>query len=169
VVEIRDTIELRELGLAGQRGSIAVIRRYEDGRHRYSLGSEDDEVGGLYDEDDLRPTGEQADISLYRVPGPFREREVVTISSDYPDSEIAGREAVIDGSYMDDEEELLLGVWLDELSQAFVVPPGALTSTGRRRPPEPLGRSSTSSRVSPEGEVVGTETYVIVDEINQYL
>ncbi len=169
VVEIADTALFKELGLTGRRGSVATIRRFDDGRYQYSIGSEDEGVGGLYWEDALQPTGEQADISMYRLTGPFQERDVVRISSEYPDPDIAGREAVIDGSYADDEEELLLGVWIEELRQGYGVPPGSMMSTGERRRPEPLGRSSTSSRVSPNGEVLGTETYVIVDEISQYL
>lgn len=169
VVEVRDIAVFREQALVGRRGSVTQIRRYEDGRYRYSIGSRDEDVGGIYDEESLKPTGEREDASFYLLPGPFQERDVVSVSDAISDRELAGREAVIDGSYVEDRDGLQLGIWIDELGRGFVVPVGMLRSTGERRPPEPLGRTGTSSRVSTDGDFLGTESYVIIDEISQYL
>ena len=75
VVRIGDHPALAEQGLGGRHGAITEIRRYTDGRVRYSvggLGHEDLDIAGLYDEENLLPTLERADAGIYRLPGPFR-------------------------------------------------------------------------------------------------
>jgi hypothetical protein len=167
VVEISDPA-LTEL--VGKQGAVTQVREYGDGRFRYGLGGldEDSAVGGLYDEAVLRATGQSASVDLFRVPGPFAERELVRVSAEAGIEAVTGLVGEIDGSYQD-STELALGVWFAELGEAFVIAPRYLESTGERRPAAEPGRTASSTRVDVSGEVVGGDEYKIVDEIGRYL
>ncbi len=99
---------------------------------------------------------------------PFLRRQIVRVAAEYSD-EIAGREGVIDGSYAEGDDGLLLGVWFEELGELFVVPPEFLTATEDRAPPPPRRRTATSTRVSEGGEVLGHDSYEIVGDIEHQL
>jgi hypothetical protein len=174
VVEIGGDPALAEQGLSGRRGAIVQIRRYPDGLIRYSVGSltdEDDGVGGLYDEEDLRDVGERVSIDRFRIPGPFREREIVVISEDCDEPKIAGRRGeILGGAYSHtDSGDLELDVWVEELGEVFVVDSRSLVATGERRPLPAAGRTARSTRVSEDGDILGSTGYVNVDDIERYL
>lgn len=173
IVEIGNDPVLAAPGLSGRQAVVTQIRLYADGDVRYSVGShtDDDEVGGLYDEEDLHAVGERASIDRFRVPGPFRERELVVISADCDEPEIAGRRGEITSGYwaVDKHEELHLGVWVKELGLLYDVEARFLTATGERLPPPAAGRPAKSTRVSEDGDVLGTTGYVIIDDIERYL
>jgi hypothetical protein len=59
VVSVGSTPAMLAAGESGRRGVVLQIRRYGDGSYRYSLGyMADGQLGGLYREEDLAPTGE---------------------------------------------------------------------------------------------------------------
>ena len=173
VVAIGDHAAPVEQGLSGRRAVITQIRRYDEGRYVYGVGGfeDDSEVGGLYPEEWLRATGERASPDLFAVPGPFDVRDVVQIAADSEVREAAGRRAVLTDAYTEDPEtgELLLCVWIDELGEVFTIAPAELSRTGERRPPRPRGRVAHSTAVGAAGEIIGASSFVIVDEIDQYL
>ena len=174
VVEIGDAPEFVAQGLTGQRGVVTQVRAYVDGRIQYGLGAGDGEadgVGGLFDEAHLNPTGERSTAEVFQVPGPFKVREIVTVLPGCRVAQLANRTAVVDGSYVDPDEdgELSLGIWIEELAEVFVVKPRFLVATGQRLPIPPAARQTTSTQVDPSGGVLGTTAYVIVDEIDRYL
>jgi hypothetical protein len=173
VVQIADHPILAEQGLPGQLGVVLTIRRYPEGHYRYSVGSaiddEDDEVPGIYDEEHLLPTGQRSDASRFGPPAPFRLRDVVQISDQCEDEEGRGHTGVIDGAYAPDSSGAAVGVWIETLGESVIVDVGHLTQTGERLPPPPLNREATSTQVSTDGQVIGHSSYVIVDDIDQYL
>jgi hypothetical protein len=171
VLEVVEISDVALADLVGKHGAVTQVRDYGSGRFRYGLGSLDDDpgVGGLFDEDSLRASGQSASPDLFRVPGPFAVRELVRISAEASLAEISGRVGEIDGSYQDDSGKLALGVWIEELGEAFVVEPRYLESTGERRPPPERGRAASSTRVDVRGDVLGGDEYVILDEVDRYL
>jgi hypothetical protein len=173
VVEIGYHPTLARQGLVGVRGAIMEIRQHADGRVRYAVGGLRDatsEVGGLYEEEDLQATGVRADAETYQLPGPFQVRDVVRISAACDQAEIAGRTGVVDGGYTGSNEiGHVLGVWIEELGEGFMVEPAFLSASGTRLPPPERGRVAHSTRVSEHGEVIGHTSYIIVDELEQYL
>ena len=108
---------------------------------------------------------------MFQVPGPFKVREIVTVLPGCGVAQLANRTAVVDGSYVDPDEdgELSLGIWIEDLARVFVVKPRFLVATGQRLPIPPATRQATSTRVDASGGVLGTTAYVIVDEIDRYL
>ena len=173
VVEIGDGPVLAEQGLSGQRGVVTEIRRYDDGHYAYGVGAFEDgsDVGGLYPEECLTATGERASPDLFRIPGPFQTREVVQIAEDCEVREAAGRRAVLTDAYSEDPDtgELRLCVWIDELGTVVTIAPKELQSTGQRESPKPRGRVAHSTAVGTDGEIHGTSSFVIVDEIDHYV
>jgi hypothetical protein len=171
IVEIGDHPTLAKDGLVGLRGAVTQVRRYPGGRFQYGLGDVDHgvEVGGLYDEENLLPTGQRATIDLFRLPGPFRVRDVVTISDTCDQAEIAGKTGVVEYCDWSDDGESGPAIWVEELQLVFQVEPRFLSPTGERLSPPPLGRTATSTRVDVSGHVLGQVKYVIEDEIEHYL
>lgn len=172
IVEIGTEPTLTEQGLAGRRGAVTQVREYADGRFKYELGFVGDEelsASGLWDEASLNPTGARAAAGLFQLPGPFRVREVVAVSPACGVTELANRTAVIDGSYVDGDGELSLGIWVEELHELFVVKPEFLVATGDRLPASSPGRRAVSTRVDESGGVRGQDSYVVLDEIDRYL
>jgi hypothetical protein len=171
VLELVEICDPQLPGRVGKRGAVTQVRDYGDGRFRYGLGAVDDdlEVGGLYDEDSLRPTGQSASPDVFRVPGPFASRELVRVSAGAGIDEISGRVGAIDGSYREDSGELVLGVWFSELRELFTVAARYLESTGERLPPPESGRPASSARVDGRGAVLGHDYYVVLDEVARYL
>lgn len=129
------------------------------------------QVGGIYPEACLLPTGERASAELFWLPGPFRARDVVQVAADCEFRDAAGRTAVLTDAYSEDPEtgEVLLCVWIEELGETFMIAPGQLSATGARVPPERRGRVARSTAVSTDGEIRGTSTFVIIDEVHRYL
>jgi hypothetical protein len=169
IVQIGDHPRLAAAGLSGQRGAITQIREYPGPQFRYrvrSLANDDDEVGGLYDEENLLPTGEQVSRDLFGLPGGFRIGDIVQLSSTYEDPQIAGRTGVIDGTYTDEGG---IGARIEELGESVIVQPLVLTPTGERLPMPGAGRAASSTQVSIDGQVKGQTTYIIVDEVDRYL
>jgi hypothetical protein len=171
-----DVVELAEhslgagVGAAGDHGIITEIRRYNDGRYVYSVGSfEDDaEFAGLYPEESLRPTGQKAPIETFRMPRPFMHREIVRISNDYEYPDGAGRTGVLDWwTEAPANGEVVLLVWVEDVGELFVVPPPQCTGTGQQRPHKPRGRVSRNAIKGADGEPI--DWFVVVDEIDQYL
>jgi hypothetical protein len=131
----------------------------------------DSEVGGLYPEEWLLAAGERASPDLFALPGPFEARDVVQIAADCAVREAAGRRAVLTDAYTEDPEtgELLLCVRIENLGTELTIAPAQLSGTGERLPPRPRGRVAHSTAVGTDGEIHGTSSFVIVDEIDQYL
>lgn len=170
VVQIADHPDLASHGLAGQAGCITQIREYPGPLFRYSVRgpdpADDDEVSGLYNEQHLEPTGQTAPAELFALPGGFREGEIVWIAADCGVPEAAGRTGTVDGTYTPAGG---LGIWLGDLGDSVIVAPPFVTSTGQRVPPRPVPRSGHSTRVGTGGQITGRTTYMIVDDLDQYL
>jgi hypothetical protein len=168
-VQIGDRPRLAAAGLTGQRGAITQIREHPGTRFRYSVRSlvdDDDEIGGLYSEEDLLPTGERASPARFALPGGFRIREIVQVSATYEDPEIAGRTGVLDGTHTGEGG---IGVRIEELDESIIVHPRFLTPTGDRLPAPHVGRAASSTQLSVHGQIRGQASYVIVDEIGRQL
>ena len=140
------------------------MRKYGDGRFRYSIAPLDDrdEVGTIFDEADLRGTGERASASPFTTFGAFQIRDVVRISSRCEHSAIAGLTGVIEGGDADDEGSML--VWISQLKEVWVVRADDLQLTGERMPPSGP-RQARSVKVSETGEVLGKDEYVVLDDV----
>jgi hypothetical protein len=130
-----------EPGDAGSgRLCVSSVRRYVDGRYRYGLGGLDnpnDERAGLYDEEQLRPTGTRADLAQFVVPGRLKHRDLVAVSPTYDDPHVAGLTGEVDGwqePYQD--LPLLISVWFAGLGEVFLfqISRLRLTSTVFGRP-----------------------------------
>ncbi len=173
VVEIAEHPVLAEQDLSGRRGVVLSIRRYPEGHYRYIIGSaiddDDDPVLGSYDKEHLLPTGERSDVESFGSPAPFRVRDVVHVSDRCDDEKLRGLTGVLDGTYVRDTKGSAVGVQIEALDESVIIDIRHLTRTGERMPSPPLNRAATSTRVSVDGEVVGRSSYVIVDDIEQYL
>jgi hypothetical protein len=158
----------------GRRGLVTGIRGYDIGSVRYEVASMDDanvdDVAGIYDEDTLLPTGERGAVELFELPAGFRVREIATVSVDCPDADFSGRRVEISAGHDDDKTgTAVLGVWCEELGEGAYLPASYLTRTGGRLPPGARGRRVESAEVSRDGELLGSSSYVMLDEIDQYL
>ncbi len=173
VVEVRDHPGGSASGPAAHRGIVVQVREYPSGTYVYALAAFDDEdateVGGLHDEAALEPTGERESLDRFRLPAPFQHREIVDIAVDYVERRIAGRSGVIEDELVEEGDGPLFYVWIEDLGEGFAVPASALTATGQRLPPPPAKRGATSTRVANDGQVLGHDSYAIVDEVGRYL
>lgn len=161
---VLDVVDVQSEWTAPGRGIVCQVRSYPDGTFRYSVGSliVDSDVGGIYDEQDLRSTGERSPAEPFTTFGSFRIRDVVRISETSLIPEVAGKLGVIEGCTADDERELF--VWVEELEELVVLPANDLVATGQRR--TPLGpRPAMSSKVSPSGDVLGEESYLVLEDV----
>lgn len=160
---------------AGTPGRMVVqeVRRYGDDAYRYGVGnvdSMDDEWNGLYAEDLLTSTGEHVDVSLWDMPGPFDYRDVVVVSGSVEDPDLRGQTGVVEGpceAHEDDPETI--GVWFFEIARFDVVESKHLVAKGRKAPRPTPGEQRTSTMVGADGSVLGTEEYVVVDDLKCYL
>jgi hypothetical protein len=169
---VLDIVELDgETADAGsERLCVSSVRRYVDGRYRYGLGGLDDpndERTGLYDEEQLRPTGMRADLGQFVVPGRFKHRDLVAVSPTYDDPHVAGLTAEVDGWQEPYQElPLLIRVWFAELGEVFLLPEDVLTATGRQAPSAVPDQPSSSVFVNGDGQVVRQVDYVLVDDLS---
>lgn len=169
IVQIGDPPVLVKAGLSGQRGTVTQIREHPGPRFRYcvrSLVDDDEAVPGLYEEEDLLPTGERASTDLFALPGGFRIREIVQVSATCDNAEVAGRLGVVDGGYTGEGG---LGIWIEEIGETVVVQPRFLTATGDRMPAPSIRRHARSTQVSVDGQVTGHSSYTVVDDVERYL
>jgi hypothetical protein len=171
VVQVGDHPVLAEAGLTGRRGAVTQIREYPGPRFRYSVcsltGDDDDEVGGLYAEEDLEATAERASADLFALPGGFRVRQVVLVAAGCDDPDVAERTGVIDGSYTGDGG---IGVQISDLGESVIIEPRFLTATDDRLPAPKVGpRAASSTQVSVEGRITGQTSYIVVDDVDRYL
>ncbi|HVX46688.1 MAG TPA: hypothetical protein VHC49_22540 [Mycobacteriales bacterium] len=169
---VLDVVEIAGAG----RGAVTSIRRYGDGSYRYSIGtvrpfpeSEDDEVPGLYDEQQLQPTGERAEAERYGPIPPFRLRDVVRISPDCEVPEARGGSGYVHSAYDERPDEKPIGIWVYELEELCILDATELTRTGERLPPPPREQAAGSTRVGVDGAVLGHDDYVLVDDLEHYL
>jgi hypothetical protein len=92
------------------------------------------------------------------------------VSIDCPDTDLAGRAVEITDGRVD---ELLgapvLGVWCAELGEAADLAIAFLTPIGERLPLRPLGERMQSAQVSGQGEVLGTSSYLLIDDLDHHL
>jgi hypothetical protein len=150
------------------RLAITSVRRYRDGSHRYSIAAVNapgDEREGLYDEEELSGTGSRSDLEAFAPPGAFTVRDIVIVSASHPDPDIAGEEAEVD-NWTDDGQYL---VWVPAREHVWGVEACYLEATGRRLSPPERRRPVTSLQVSTSGSVLGSEDYLIVEDIEDLL
>ena len=170
-----DVVQIEHVApdLTGQM-VVGEVRRYDDNTYRYSVWDVDrnsDDWNGLYGEIQLAHTGERVDKSVLDIPGPFTHRDIVIVSADYEDRDIAGQTGVVESWYEGDGvHPVMILVRFDELARSDVIVVGALTATGGQVPrPVPDGRATTSAIVATDGSLLGREDYVIVDGTEFYL
>ncbi|GEM_PF-5686982 len=169
IVQIGDHPTLAAAGLTGQHGAIDQIREHPGPHFHYSVRSlvdDDDEIGGLYSEENLLPTGDRASTDRFALPGGFRVREIVQVSADCEVPQVAGRTGVVDGTYTGDGG---VGIRIEELDDSVIVQPRFLTPTGDRLPAPEAGRAGFSTQVTVDGQIRGQTTYIIVDDVDRYL
>lgn len=171
MVQVGKHALLADAGLTGRRGAVTQIREYPGPHFRYSVrsltGDDEDEVSGLYAEEDLEATGERASADLFALPGGFRLGQVVLVAAGCDDPDVAGRTGVIDGSYTGNGG---IGVQIQDLGESVAIDPQFLTPTGDRLPaPEAGPRAAWSMQISTAGRITGQTSYFVVDEIDRYL
>jgi hypothetical protein len=176
IVEVASSDRLVALGLACRRGVVLSIRQYPDGQYRYAVGSmldpaaaDEDDVPGIYDEEHLLPTGARTTAERYGPPAPFRLRDVVQISVDCDIEEARGCTGYVGFACSSQPGATPIGVWVYGLEEACIIDARYLTRNGVRLAVRPRGQQCTSTQVTADGEIVGHTTYVIVDDIEQYL
>jgi hypothetical protein len=172
IVRLLDHPNLIADGSAGRLGIVSLVRQMDDGSFRYevmNLFEEDlDLVPGIYDADMLAGTGDTASLEQvdFMPPG-LHVRDLVTVGPDCDEPDLVGHTVLVDGGVSEDEHgHPLVGVWCEQLQEAFSIPPRFLTPTGVRLEPAPLGRRVTSTRVTEGGEAVGTSAYTVVDDLD---
>jgi len=156
----------------GASGKMVVcqVRLHGDGTYSYVVGNVDsrgdEDGGGLYKQDDLRALGSRVDETLYRMPGPFDYRDVVLISAYHEDQTIRGKRGVVEGWYDESEENpATVGVWIEEVGEFWVIEPKDLVATGEKAPRPQPGQPMKSTKVGVDGSVLGTEEYVVIDDL----
>ena len=151
----------------GRRGVVMQVRRYPDGRHLYSIGwMSDGETGGLYPEEWLAVTGQRSRLEDHRGPSALKIREVVRIGPNAAEP-IRGKLGHIDAgpaSASDDQ----YAVWVDDIGEEWMVSERDLEPTGQRLPAPQPGPAS-SLRVSESGDLIGSESYIVLDELEWHL
>jgi hypothetical protein len=151
------------------------VRRHPDGSYTYEVGNADamdgqDDWGGLYRESDLTGTGGRVDVELWDMPGLFDYRDVVTVSMRHDDLELRGQTGVVEGWCPPGEDNPeTIGVWFAELERFDVVEPQDLTATGIKAPRPAPGDRATRTKVDTDGTVLGSEEYVVIDDLKFYL
>jgi hypothetical protein len=148
-----------------------TLRRYGDRSYRYGVGAvarEDDDLAGLYGEEQLVPTGRRVGLEIFSAPGLFSARDVVVVSPSYPDREAAGEQGEVQG-WSCDSEGVRYAVWVPSRELVWLVDQRALIATGRCVPSPDRTQPVTSLQVSQAGEVLGAEEYVIVEDIDDLL
>ncbi len=146
-----------------RKGTVTQVRQYPGNRFAYVVAPHDPrEVGTIFYQEDLIATNERTNVDTLTAFGRFRTREVVRISSNCRNQQIAGRKGVICGGFREDDSAL--AVWIDDLERVCVVPAADLISTGQRRPPERRNHMQ-SLRVSEKGELLGCDTYIVLQDI----
>ena len=92
VVVITPSHQARTEDILGTRAIVTQVRHYADGRYRYAVAAADhDEANGIWDEADLRPTGDKGSLELFQSPGRLRMRDVVVVEpADKEHAHLAG-------------------------------------------------------------------------------
>jgi hypothetical protein len=152
------------------RGVVTKVTQHPDGEIRYSvreLTDDPDYMAGKYPEARLRATGETAPVAMFALPGEFREGDVVKIAADCGDDEWAGQTAVVDGSSSPDGA---VGVWIEDLGEGGAFRPEFLIRTGERHPrPAFAPHEVWYTSVSQDGAITGRSSYVVLDNLDNYL
>ncbi len=139
------------------------IRQYPDGRQTYSLGAmTDGEMGVLYPEDWLEPTGGRAALAEFSRPGLLRIRDLVRIGPAAPEA-IRGKTGHIT-ALSESGSDVTYWVYLDDLGEDTSVSAEDLEPTGDRLPPPAPGPRS-SIRVNEAGGVAGHDEYFVLDDL----
>lgn len=150
---------------------VGEVRLYADGTYKYGVSNvdaEDDGWGGLYPESYLTGTGGHVDVDLYKMPGPFEHRDIVVVSATHEDPDLRGQTGVVEGCSVGVGPETI-AVWFADIERADVVKPEDLIATGEKVPRSSPGTLTTSQKVSTDGSLLGTEEYVLVDDLRFYL
>jgi hypothetical protein len=151
----------------GRRGVVMQVRRYPDGRHVYGLGAmSDGEMGGLYPEQWLEATGQRSRLEDHQGPGILKIREVVRIGPGGPEP-IRGKLGHVDAGPVDVSDDQY-SVWVDDMGEEWMVSERDLEPTGPRLPAPQPGAAS-SLRVSESGDLLGQESYIVVDRLEWHL
>jgi hypothetical protein len=151
----------------GRQGVVMQVRRYPDDKHVYSLGwMSDGETGGLYPEEWLETTGRRSSLEHHQSPGAFKIREVVRISPNGPDP-IRGKQGHVDAGPASESDDQY-AIWVEGMDEEWMVSETDLEPTGQRLPPPQPGPRS-SLRVSVSGELLGRESYVVLDDLDWHL
>ncbi len=151
----------------GRRGVVMQVRQYPDGKHVYGLGAmSDGETGGLYPEEWLEATGEQSRLEDHRGPGIHKIREVVRIGPDAPEP-IRGKLGRVDAGPANASDDQY-AVWVEDMGDEWMVSERDLEPTGQRLP-APRPAPASSLRVSESGELLGQESYIVVDQLEWHL
>ena len=147
-----------------RKGTVIQVRQYEATRFVYTVAPLDpNEVATVFDEDDLVPTTERSAAETFTTFGRFRTRDIVRVSSTSPTTEVAGRTGVVHGGWPDDDSWLL--VWIDDLEEVWAIAATDLIPTGNRLPPGGR-RTAHSLKVSQEGAVLGSDAYVVLEDVD---
>lgn len=152
-------LDVVEIPSESRKGIVYDVRAYSDGRFRYTVGYLDDDDGALFSEDQLESTGKRVSPEIVLV-SPIPIRTVVRISEQCEFPEVRNMTGVVTGSNPKSE----LFVWFEELKRVFILEIGDLSPTGERLPPEGP-RKYTSTQVSTSGEVLGEESYVVIEDV----
>jgi hypothetical protein len=151
----------------GRRGVVTQVRCYPDGRHVYSVGwMSDGETGGLYPEEWLATTGQRSRLEDHQGPGTLKIREVVRIGRNAPEP-IRGKLGHVDAGPASASDHQYT-IWVDDTDEEWMVSDADLEPTGQRHPAPQPGPAS-SLRVSESGDLIGRESYIVLDELEWHL
>jgi hypothetical protein len=168
---VNATLEFDDLSdTDSRRLTVTQVRDYGGGRFRYCVSDLDDPeylLSGIYDQEDLRGTGEFTDISRFALPGRLLHREIVVISPDFSEAEVRNLQGEVEDVQLD-EGELLATVWIPDLGEVWIIAEKDLVSTGMRVEPPSLNEPRSSQKVSTSGELLGEDRYLVVDRLERY-
>lgn len=90
------------------------------------------------------------------------------MSATHEDPDLQGQTGVVEG-WVDRDEPETIAVWFEAIRRADVAKPEDLSATGNKAPRPSAGQPTTSQRVGIDGSLLGTEEYVLVDDLTFYL
>ena len=163
IVTIVESPNLLGLGSAEVEGFICQVRRYPDDTFRYVLGSSTEEAGGIYDENNLSPTGRRTTVEAVATGGRYNNRDIVTVCETCDQLEIAGHSGVILGAEAAADGELLYSVWVEDTSAVWLLDDDELIPTGERQTPRGPW-TATSTKVDAQGDIVNIDEYTVLED-----
>ena len=151
----------------GRRGVVIQVRRYPDARYVYGVGwMSDGETGGLYPEEWLATTGQRSKMEDHQHPGTFQIREVVRIGANAAEA-IRGKLGHVRAGPAGGADDQY-AIWVDDPGEEWMVSGADVEPTGQRLP-APQPSLASSLRVSESGELIGSESYFLLDELDWHL